>query len=109
MTRGKASVAPREKKHAPRRGEGARCASGVVGKEASRSTMRVLLVTPPMTQLNTPYPATAYLAGFLRRHAPEVEVRQADLALGLFLRLFSQQGLTRARDHLLRRAAAAGR
>jgi len=71
--------------------------------------MRVLLVTPPMTQLNTPYPATAYLAGFLRRHAPEVEVRQADLALGLFLRLFSQEGLTRARAHLLAREPAAGR
>ena len=30
--------------------------------------MRVLLLTPPMTQLNTPYPATAYLTGFLRAH-----------------------------------------
>jgi len=28
--------------------------------------MRLLLVTPPMIQLNTPYPATAYLTGFLR-------------------------------------------
>ncbi len=35
-------------------------------------TMRVLLVTPPMTQLNTPYPATAYLTGFLRLHAAEL-------------------------------------
>ena len=26
--------------------------------------MKVLLITPPMTQLNTPYPATAYLTGF---------------------------------------------
>ena len=26
-----------------------------------RACMRVLLITPPMTQLNTPYPATAYL------------------------------------------------
>jgi radical SAM superfamily enzyme YgiQ (UPF0313 family) len=49
-----------------------------------------------MTQLNTPYPATAYLAGCLRRHAPEVEVRQADPALELFLRLFSREGLARA-------------
>ena len=31
--------------------------------------MRVLLVTPPMIQLNTPYPATAYLTGFLKLHA----------------------------------------
>jgi radical SAM superfamily enzyme YgiQ (UPF0313 family) len=47
-----------------------------------------------MTQLNTPYPATAYLTGFLRKHRPDVEVRQADAALLLFLRLFSRAGLT---------------
>jgi hypothetical protein len=27
---------------------------------------RVLFLTPPLTQLNTPYPATAYLTGFLK-------------------------------------------
>ena len=27
---------------------------------------RVLSLIPPMTQLNTPYPSTAYLTGFLR-------------------------------------------
>jgi radical SAM superfamily enzyme YgiQ (UPF0313 family) len=59
--------------------------------------MRVLLLTPPMVQLNTPYPATAYLTGFLRLHAAELglEVAQADPALDLFLRLFSRQGLSR--------------
>src|SRR5688500_5173974 len=53
--------------------------------------MRLLLVTPPMTQLNTPYPATAYLTGFLRAHAADlhVTVAQADASLALFLRLFS--------------------
>ena len=56
--------------------------------------MRVLLVVPPMTQLNTPYPATAYLTGFLRRRG--VEVRQADPALELVLRLFSRAGLSQA-------------
>jgi radical SAM superfamily enzyme YgiQ (UPF0313 family) len=57
--------------------------------------MRVLLVTPPMTQLNTPYPATAYLMGCLRKHAADaVEVAQADLSIELFLRLFSRAGLT---------------
>jgi len=57
--------------------------------------MRVLLVTPPMTQLNTPYPATAYLMGCLRKHAAEaVEVAQVDLSIELFLRLFSRDGLT---------------
>jgi radical SAM superfamily enzyme YgiQ (UPF0313 family) len=56
--------------------------------------MRVLLVTPPMTQLNTPYPATAYLTGCLRRHAgADVEVAQADFSIELFLRLFSGDGL----------------
>jgi hypothetical protein len=28
--------------------------------------IHVLSVVPPMTQLNTPYPSTAYLTGFLR-------------------------------------------
>ncbi len=57
--------------------------------------MRVLLLTPPMTQLNTPYPATAYLVGCLRKHAPEVLVAQADPAIDLFLALFSEAGMGR--------------
>lgn len=72
--------------------------------------VRILLLTPPMVQLNTPYPATAYLAGFLRQHATElgVEVTQADPALELFLRIFSRAGLGRVRAHMqknLRKAA----
>jgi radical SAM superfamily enzyme YgiQ (UPF0313 family) len=55
--------------------------------------LRILLLTPPMTQLNTPYPATAYLTGFLKQHAPEHHVSQADPALELFLRVFSRDGL----------------
>jgi hypothetical protein len=65
--------------------------------------MRVLLLTPPMVQLNTPYPATAYLTGFLRKHAPDVTVTQADPALELFLRLFSRDGLRGVLDALPRR------
>jgi radical SAM superfamily enzyme YgiQ (UPF0313 family) len=63
---------------------------------------RVLLLTPPMVQLNTPYPATAYLMGFLRQHAAELglELAQADPALELFLRLYSREGLGRVRDIL---------
>ena len=57
--------------------------------------MRILLLTPPMTQLNTPYPATAYLKGFLR--ARGIEAAQADPALELFLNLFSREGLARIR------------
>lgn len=62
--------------------------------------MRVLLVTPPMTQLNTPYPATAYLTGFLRSRG--YDVRQADPALALILRLLSGPGLKAVRDDLER-------
>ncbi|MBL8488158.1 MAG: radical SAM protein [Rhodocyclaceae bacterium] len=53
--------------------------------------MRVLSLIPPMTQLNVPYPSTAYLTGFLR--AQGVDAVQEDLALALVLRLFSPEGL----------------
>ena len=35
---------------------------------------RVLSVIPPMTQLNTPYPSTAYLTGFLRSRGVTLDV-----------------------------------
>jgi radical SAM superfamily enzyme YgiQ (UPF0313 family) len=59
--------------------------------------MKILLATPPMTQLNTPYPATAYLRGFLMLHAERLglEVAQADPALELFLALYSRRGLSK--------------
>jgi radical SAM superfamily enzyme YgiQ (UPF0313 family) len=53
--------------------------------------MRILSIIPPMTQLNTPYPSTAYLTGFLRSRG--VDAVQEDLALALVLRLFSPDGL----------------
>ncbi len=53
--------------------------------------IRVLSVIPPMTQLNTPYPSTAYLTGFLRSRG--VDAVQEDLALKLVLRLLSPAGL----------------
>ena len=71
--------------------------------------MRLLLVTPPMIQLNTPYPATAYLTGFLRLHAAELglEVTQADASIALFLRLFSAPLVTRMAEELRQRARTA--
>jgi radical SAM superfamily enzyme YgiQ (UPF0313 family) len=57
--------------------------------------MRVLSVIPPMTQLNTPYPSTAYLTGFLRSRG--VDAVQEDLALALVLRLLSRGGLLEIR------------
>jgi len=53
--------------------------------------IRVLSLIPPMTQLNTPYPSTAYLTGFLRSRG--FEAVQEDLALALVLRLLSREGL----------------
>ncbi|ALD20006.1 B12-binding domain-containing radical SAM protein [Hymenobacter sp. DG25A] len=53
----------------------------------------ILLITPPLTQLNTPYPATAYIKGFLGGRG--YTVTQADLGLELVLKLFSKEGLTR--------------
>ena len=55
-------------------------------------SVKVLSLIPPMTQLNTPYPSTAYLTGFLRSRG--MEAVQADLALALVLRLLCRQGLT---------------
>lgn len=53
----------------------------------------VLLITPPFTQLNTPYPATAYLKGFLNtRQIPAV---QADMGIEVTIALFSKAGLER--------------
>ena len=53
--------------------------------------IRLLSLIPPMTQLNTPYPSTAYLTGFLR--ARGFVAAQADLALALALKLLSADGL----------------
>ena len=49
-----------------------------------------------MTQLNTPYPSTAYLTGFLRSRG--IAAFQEDIALGLVLELFSPSGLLAIRQ-----------
>ena len=63
--------------------------------EKPSNTVRVLSVMPPMTQLNTPYPSTAYLTGFLRSRG--IAAVQEDLALALVLKLFSRDGLLAVR------------
>jgi hypothetical protein len=60
---------------------------------------KVLCLIPPMTQLNTPYPSSAYLTGFLRSRG--VDAAQADLALALVLRLMSHAGLLQLREAAL--------
>jgi radical SAM superfamily enzyme YgiQ (UPF0313 family) len=52
----------------------------------------VLAITPPFTQLNTPYPATAYIKGFL--NTKNISCVQADLGIEVILELFSKKGLT---------------
>jgi hypothetical protein len=68
--------------------------------------VRLLLITSPMTQLNTPYPATAYSMGFLRQHAAalDLELAQADASIELFRRVFSGRGLQQILDELTARA-----
>jgi radical SAM superfamily enzyme YgiQ (UPF0313 family) len=51
----------------------------------------VFLITPPFTQLNTPYPATAYLKGFLNTKG--INSFQADLGIEVTVALFSKMGL----------------
>jgi radical SAM superfamily enzyme YgiQ (UPF0313 family) len=53
--------------------------------------MKILLITAPLTQLNTPYPATAFLQGYLK--ANNFEVEQLDLGIELINRLFTKQSL----------------
>jgi hypothetical protein len=51
----------------------------------------ILLITPPFTQLNTPYPATAYIKGFLNTKG--ISAFQVDLGIEVTVALFSKNGL----------------
>ena len=51
----------------------------------------ILLITPPFTQLNTPYPATAYLKGFFNTKG--IATVQADFGIEVTLALFCKVGL----------------
>jgi hypothetical protein len=62
----------------------------------SPAPFKVLSLIPPMTQLNTPYPSTAYLTGFLRSRG--FDAVQEDLALATVLALLNKKGLTDLRD-----------
>ena len=57
------------------------------------SLVDILLITPPFTQLNTPYPATAYLKGFLNTKG--ISSFQTDLGFEVILELFSKNGIER--------------
>jgi hypothetical protein len=59
---------------------------------------KLLLITPPFTQLNTPYPATAYLKGFLNTKG--IAAMQDDLGIAVILELFSKNGLSNLFSHI---------
>jgi hypothetical protein len=56
-------------------------------------SVSVYLLTPPFTQLNTPYPATAYLKGFLNTRG--ISAFQSDLGIEVTIELFSKNGLSK--------------
>ncbi|MEO6831347.1 MAG: B12-binding domain-containing radical SAM protein [Chitinophagaceae bacterium] len=58
----------------------------------------ILLITPPFTQLNTPYPATAYLKGFLNTRG--IKSFQADLGIEVTVALFSKGTLDKAFERI---------
>jgi radical SAM superfamily enzyme YgiQ (UPF0313 family) len=60
--------------------------------------IKTLLITPPFTQLNTPYPATSYLKGFLKSQG--YGVFQADLGIELINAIFSREGFQELFDSI---------
>lgn len=60
--------------------------------------MKTLLVSPPFSQLNTPYPAISYLTGYLRDKNYDVD--QTDLGIVVINKIFSKSGLTRIFDEV---------
>jgi tRNA A37 methylthiotransferase MiaB len=58
--------------------------------------MKILSVIPPLVQINTPYPSTPFLTGFLRSIGYSAE--QRDLGIELVLKLLSQSGMKRIRE-----------
>ncbi len=62
--------------------------------------MKILLVIPPLTQLNTPHPATSQLLGFLRSRS--VEAAQADLSIELIEALFTKDKTVEIFNHISR-------
>jgi len=68
----------------------------------SSVNQNLLLVSPPFTQLNTPYPATAYLKGFLK--TKNIACVQMDLGIETILHIFSKSGLEEifrlSQDHI---------
>lgn len=52
---------------------------------------KILFITPPFTQLNTAYPASAYLKGFIESH--DIGFAHCDLSIELFTAIFTSDFL----------------
>jgi hypothetical protein len=63
----------------------------------------IFLITPPFTQLNTPYPATAYLKGFFNTKG--IPAVHADLGIEVILAVFCKEGLTTLFEEVKKRNA----
>lgn len=53
--------------------------------------LKILLIIPPFTQVNTPYPSTSQIAGYLKANG--YQAKNFDLSLSVFLKIFSKEGL----------------
>jgi hypothetical protein len=60
--------------------------------------MKIFSVIPPLVQVNTPYPSTSFITGFLR--ALHYDATQADIGLTVMLKLFSKAGLAKIRARI---------
>src|SRR5690606_37794652 len=58
----------------------------------------ILLITPPFTQLNTPYPGTGYLKAFL--NTKNISSYQYDVGMEVMLQLFSKKGLQNSFEYM---------
>lgn len=60
--------------------------------------MNCLLITPPLVQSNAPYPATAYLTGFLRDRGETAT--QIDMSIELLCQIFSRETVLRISEEI---------
>ena len=58
--------------------------------------MKVILIQPPLVQLNSPYPSGAYLSSFFKEQGGKT--RWLDLSISLFYKIFSSAGLKKLFD-----------
>ena len=55
--------------------------------------MDVIIIQPPLVQLNTPYPSGAYLSAFFKQQG--FNVKWYDLSHALFKNIFCREGLSK--------------